>query len=161
MADDTLKSYSMFDCLNVLVGEWEMEVSVGGVSLARAKTDFKWFEGGAFLIQHSVAEPPLPTTPQIWIDNNPNPIVVVIGYDDFSQKFYSVYTDVRGVRRVYQMSLEDKVWKFWGQAGSKFFQRFEGKISDNGNIINANVERSPDDKNWELDFNATYIRTND
>lgn len=153
-----LKSNPVFERLNLLVGEWEMEAFIEGVALARAKSDFKWFEDHAFLIQHSVAEPPLPTTPRIWIENNPNPITVIIGFDDNTQQFYYNYADARGVRRVYRMSLEDDAWKFWGKAGPKFFQRFEGKISANGNTIDGKVEKSPDGENWELDFNVKYIR---
>lgn len=148
----------MIEHLNILVGNWEMEASKDEIPLARAKTNFKWFENGAFLIQHSEAESPLPTTPQIWIDNNPNPLVVVIGLDDDSGLFYYVYADRRNVRRVYQMSLEDGVWKIWGKAAAQFFQRFEGKFSADNNIIIGKWERSTDGKNWELDFDVKYKR---
>lgn len=148
----------MFEHLNMLIGEWETEASFEGVPLARAKATFEWLEGKAFLLQRSVAEPPLPTTPQIWIENNPNPLVVVIGFDDLSQQFYYVYADVRGVRRVYRMSLENKVWKFWGQAGPEFFQRFEGKFSADNNTINAKIERSSNGESWELDFDMKYTK---
>jgi hypothetical protein len=146
----------MIERLNVFLGEWEMEVSVEGVPLVRIKTNFEWFEDRAFLIQHSVNEPPLPTTPQIWIDNNPNPITALIGLDDFSQEFYYVYADARSVRRVYQMSIEDGIWKIWGRAGEKFFQRFESIYNNDKKTIIGKWESSKDGKNWELDFDVKY-----
>jgi hypothetical protein len=158
MADNIFKSNSVLDQLNVLVGDWEMEASKDAVPLARAKTNFSWYENHAFMIYHSEAEPPLNTTPKIWIDNNPNPIVAVIGLDDFSRLFYYVYTDIRGVRRVYQMSLEDGLWKFWGRAAQSFYQRFEAKFNADNNIITGKIESSEDGKFWELDFDVSYTR---
>ena len=152
------KSKPVFEGLEIFIGNWEMEASKDKVPLARAKTSFKWFENKAFLIQHVESEPPLPTTPQIWIDNNPNPITVVIGHDDTSRLYYYVYADARGVRRVYQMSLEDNVWKIWGMAGEKFFQRFEGKFNSDKNIITGRWESSENEKNWESDFDVKYER---
>ncbi len=148
----------MIERLKLLLGEWEMEASVEGVPLARGKTTFEWFEDKAFLIQHSVSEPPLPTTPQIWIDNNPNPITAVIGLDDSSQKFCYIYVDARGVRRVYQMDLEDNIWKIWGRTGAKFYQRFEGIYNNDKETIESKWESSKDGKKWELDFDVKYVR---
>jgi hypothetical protein len=53
--------------LDVLVGAWQMETSVGGASMARGRAVFEWLEGGAFLMQHVEAEPPPPTArPEGW-----------------------------------------------------------------------------------------------
>ena len=158
MLGKIFKSNPSLELLNVFVGDWEMEASKDEIPLARAKTNFKWHENHAFLIHHSEAEPPLPTTPQIWLDNNPNPIVVTIGFDDYSQRFFYNYADARGVRRIYQMSLENGIWKFWGRAAQNFFQRFEAKFNTDNNIIIGKIESSKDDKNWELDFNVRYTK---
>jgi len=66
--------------------------------------------------------------------------------------------DARGVCRVYQMSLEDGVWKIWGQAGPGFYQRFEGSFSDDGTRITARWEGSKDGKSWTPDFSVTYTK---
>ncbi len=158
MAGKIFKSNSILDQLNVFVGNWEMEASKDGIPLARAMTNFKWHENKAFMIHHSEAEPPLPTTPQIWLDNNPNPIVVIIGLDDFTKQFFYNYSDARGVRRAYQMSLENGVWKIWGRAAEKFFQRFEGRFITNNDIIIGKWESSEDGKNWNLDFDVKYTK---
>jgi hypothetical protein len=160
MTNKIFKSNPNLELLNVFIGDWEMEASKDGIPLARAKNSFRWHENHAFMINYSEAEPPLPTTPKIWINNNPNPIVVVIGLDDFSKQFYYNYVDVRGVRRVYKMSLEDGNWKFWGRAAENFFQRFEAKFNADNNIITGKIESSEDGKNWILDFDVKYIKIN-
>jgi hypothetical protein len=152
------KSSAILDELEAFVGEWKMESMADGEPVVTGKTTFAWLAGRSFLIQHSVADPPLPTTPQIWIDNSPFPIVAIIGLDDPSGDMYYVYSDGRGVHRVYQMSLKDGIWKVWGQAGPEFYQRFEGKFSNGGNTLTVRIERSKDKKNWELDFDTVYKR---
>jgi hypothetical protein len=154
----TAKANPLFEQLEAFVGAWEMKAITNGVAVAGSWVKFEWIEGGAFLFQHTKSDPPLPNTPQIWIDNNPNPIKAIIGFDDHTQLFYYVYSDVRGVRRVYKMSFKDKVWKFWGQAAPQFYQRAENKFSDDGDSITGRIERSTDGKNWELDFNTQYTK---
>lgn len=154
------KQNKIFKQLEKFIGTWEMDAISGGVTVAKARVEFEWLEGEQFMIERTTAFPPLPATPQIWIDNNPNPITVIIGLDDNSGHFTFMYSDVRGVRRIYQMTLSDKVWKVWGQAGEGFYQRFEGKFSDDGNKITVRIEQSKDNKNWELDFDTIYKRKN-
>lgn len=144
--------------LNALVGEWQMDVLDAGKTLVRTTTVFEWFERKAFLVQRSVSDPPLADTPEIWIRNDPNPLVAVIGLDDLTEQFYYLYADRRGVRRVYRMSLDGPVWKLKGQAGPEFHQCFEGKFSADSNTILGRTERSSDGKTWELDFACKYTR---
>jgi hypothetical protein len=141
--------------LDVLVGEWEMEVSVEGQPMARGKTAFAWLEGGAFLVQHVDAQPAQPSAPTEWEANAPREITTIIGLDDSTESFCMLYADSRGVYRVYQMSVEDGVWKVWRDAPG-FSQRFTGTFSDDGNTITAQWEYSSDGSNWEHDFDMTY-----
>jgi hypothetical protein len=92
------------------------------------------------------------------VANSPFPITTIIGPDDASQTFCYAYADGRGVHRVYTMSLDDGVWKMWGQSGSEFFQRFTGTFSDDRNTITGRWERSRDGSNWETDFDVTYAK---
>jgi len=133
--------------LNVLVGEWDMQASIGDRSLGSGRTVFSWLEGGAFLAQHSEADQAdFPTA------------TILIGRDDASETYCMLYFDSRRVSRVYQMSLsESGVWKMWREAPG-FFQRFTGKISADGNIITASWERSSNGVFWEQDFDLTYTR---
>ncbi len=43
--------------LDVLVGKWAMQASVGGQSLGSGRAEFEWIEGGAFLVRHEDAQP--------------------------------------------------------------------------------------------------------
>lgn len=65
--------------------------------------------------------------------------------------------DSRGIARIYQMSLQDGVWKQWRNAPG-FWQRFEGTFSADGRSITGRAEKSVDGVRWELDFELTYTR---
>ena len=67
------------------------------------------------------------------------------------------YADARGVFRVYQMSLSERVWKMWRHAPG-FFQRFTGTFSDDGKTITGRWKKSSDGSNWEPDFDLTYTK---
>lgn len=146
------------DELEPLVGKWKMESIAGGKVVASGKTTFAWLAERSYLIQHTAADPPLPTTPQVWIDNSPFPIVAIISKDDPSGKYYYNYADGRGVHRVYGMSFKDGTWKTWGQAGPSFYQRMTSKFSKDGNTISTLIEQSKDNKNWQKDFDQTFTR---
>jgi len=67
----------------------------------------------------------------------------------------ALYHDSRGVRRVYQTSMADGVWRIWRNA-PEFNQRFIGRIADGGETINARWERSGDGSDWVTDFDLVY-----
>jgi hypothetical protein len=144
--------------LDALVGEWEMQASIGGQPTAAARSSFTWLEEGAFLILHAEAGPPLPDAPAEWLANSPFPITTVIGLDDESETFCYAYADARDVHRVYRMSLDGGLWKIWGQSGPEFFQRFTGTFSDDARAITGRWERSRDGTNWESDFDVAYAK---
>ena len=133
--------------LNILVGEWEMEASIGERSLGGGRTVFSWLEGGAFLVQRSeVEQAEFPTA------------TILIGRDDSSEEYVMLYYNSREVSRVYRMSFsEDGVWKMWREAPG-FFQRFSGTISPDGKTITAQWERSSNGIFWEEDFDLIYTR---
>jgi len=68
-----------------------------------------------------------------------------------------LYSDERGVARIYQMSLEGGVWKMWRDSPG-FSQRVTGTISSDGNTITWHGELSYDGSNWEQDLDVTYTR---
>jgi hypothetical protein len=144
--------------LDALVGEWQVEAIVGGRVVARSRSVFEWLPGGMFLIQHGEAEPPLPATPPEWVTNSPFPITTIMGLDDVSGQLYMLYADGRDVHRVYPMTMADGVWKFWGQAGPEFFQRFTGTLNADSTVIDGPIEQSRDGETWETDFVQTYTK---
>jgi hypothetical protein len=134
-----------------------MEAAVGGQPVACGQVSFAWLEGGAFLVQHAVADPPPPGTPAIWVENAPFPVVAIIGLDDGTGQFSMLYADARGVCRVYAMNMTDGIWTIWRDVPG-FCQRFTGTFSDDGATITSRWEKSRDGANWEYDFDTTYRR---
>ncbi len=134
-----------------LVGDWSIELSNASfLPDPKQKINFsvtyEWKADGAVIaVQQGSAEA-----------NPPQVATWIIGRDEDDDNYTVLYADNRGVSRVYQMSFKNNVWKMW-RNNSKFSQRFEGKVSEDKNTINAKWEKSVDGgKTWEHDFNLTY-----
>lgn len=72
--------------------------------------------------------------------------IAIIGAE--SESFTQHYYDSRGIARVYQMSLDDRVWKVWREAPG-FWQRYTGVISDDGSTIKGAWEGPADGREWK------------
>ena len=83
--------------------------------------------------------------------------IAILGSDDSEGQYYMLTFDERGVSRKHEVSLQDNVWKWWRNA-SGFSQRYEGIISEDGNMIIGKGELSKDGVSWEPDLNLTYTR---
>ena len=130
-----------------LVGEWHM---VGThpmfSSAASGHSSFKWLEHGALLVWHFAWEQPGPPS-----------AICVVGHDDLAKNYSMLYSDERGVARIYQMSLEGQVWKMWRESPN-FWQRLTGAFSEDGNTITSHGESSGDGVHWEQDLDVIYTR---
>ena len=139
------------DDLEVLVGDWEMELSNASFlphpsDTVKGLVSFEWVQDGAFLLMRMGDKSPSPPA-AMWL----------IGRDVSTPRYTVLYYDNRGVSRVYEMSFASGVWKIWREAPG-FSQRFEGKFSDDGNTVVASWEKSLDGTRWEHDFNVAYRR---
>jgi len=135
--------------LEVLQGEWEMELSNTSFlpdpsATIKGNVSFDWLEGGAFLIMRMGD---IRSQGAIWLINR----------DESSSDYKVFYYDDRKVSRIYEMSFSDNVWKLWRHSPN-FSQRFEGQISNDGNKILAKWEKSGDGRKWEHDFDVAYTR---
>jgi hypothetical protein len=126
--------------LDVLVGEWDTEISLpdqtirGHVTIERL---------GAFLVQHSTVEHP----------DFPDSISII---DPDAGKMH--YFDTRGVARIFESRMDDGTWTL-SRADPDFHQRFIGEVSEDGNTIDGRWEKSDDEgSTWEHDFDLTYRR---
>jgi hypothetical protein len=132
-----------------LLGEW---TTVGThpafSSPVHGHSSFTWMEENVLLLWHFDWDQPLP----------PN-AVSVIGHDDEvdAGTCTVLYTDERGVSRIYRMSMDSGVWKMWREAPG-FSQRLTGTFSDDGNTITCHGELSTDGSHWEQDLDVTYTR---
>jgi hypothetical protein len=112
---------------------------------AEARASFEWLSGRTFLIERSTVD--LPDAPDG---------IAIIGGGDEPDAFRQYYFDSRGVHRIYEMTLDDGVWKLWRDAPDPFPQRFTGTFSEDGRTITGRWEKAEDGSNWETDFELTY-----
>lgn len=134
--------------LEVLVGEWALEIlhPEDPSRVIPGKAVFEWIEAGAFLLQHSeVPESVFPS------------VTAVFGRDDAAESFRMLYFDSRGVSRIYQATLKERVWTLWRDAPG-FSQRYIGTFSPDGNTITGSWENSGDGSSWAHDFAVSYVR---
>jgi hypothetical protein len=145
--------------LQVLVGEWRVEGSVGGQALPPARSSCAWIEDGAFLVQRSYPDPAVSTEdlPAEFLASSPLPVIALIGLDDTAERFTTLYADARGIHRVYQMTLEGRDWRMWRDAPG-FGQRFIATFDESGDVITGAWELCRDGETWEPDFDMTYTR---
>jgi hypothetical protein len=129
-----------------LVGTWGTEATHPGLpgAVVRGQATFEWLDGHRFVIQRSHYDyPEIPDG------------IAVIGVTDGRLSMH--YFDVRGVYRVYEVSLDEHQWRFWGDTNG-FNQRFTGKLSGDGNTIEGQGELSRDGSPWADDLAITYRR---
>jgi len=133
--------------LEALVGEWALEaIPPGGEPWpGEARATFEWHDSGAHLVQRWTID--LPEAPDG---------VAMIGCDAANGTYYQLYSDDRGVCRVYEMSIGGGEWRLWRE-GEPFAQRFTGKFEDGGDKIAGRWERT-DDGAYVTDFDLVYRR---
>ena len=132
----------------VLIGEWNMVGTHPALPDAvQGHSSFKWQVEGALLLWNFDWEPGggIPTA------------LSVIGHDAEVETCSMLYSDERGVCRIYQMRFSGSVWKMWRDAPG-FLQRMTATISSDGNTITWHGEVSHDGSTWEQDLDVTYTR---
>lgn len=131
----------------VLLGKWSMVGTHPAFPApAHGSSSFEWMLDGAFLVWHFDWEPPGPPS-----------AVGIVGGDDSDESCALLYSDERGVDRIYRMSLDGGVWRMWRESPA-FSQRMVGTFADDGNTITVRGELSRQGADWEQDLNITYTR---
>jgi hypothetical protein len=138
--------------LGVFVGEWNIEITsmsfhTDPSAVARGRSSFDWLEAGAFLIQHA----------EISATDFPRS-TAIIAPDDAAETYSMLYSDSRGVSRIYRMTFSGGIWTLWRDFPG-FSQRFHATFSEDHNVITARWEKSSDGSKWEHDFDITYTRS--
>jgi len=67
------------------------------------------------------------------------------------------YFDSRGVFRLYDVAVDDEVWRLWRDAPG-FSQRFTGTFADGGDTIAGRWLLRRDGIHWDDDLEITYRR---
>ncbi|MBB5787123.1 hypothetical protein [Jiangella mangrovi] len=144
--------------LGVLLGGWELTTSQGDRVMSRARTTFRWLDGGRFLSQRT--DPQTELVPE-WEGLAPAWTDSITGLDDHSDAFTVLYTDSRNVCRVYAMTFDDGQWVMTSRPAADFHQRFIGVVAADATAIDGRWEASPDGRVWATDFDVSYRRLAD
>jgi ketosteroid isomerase-like protein len=139
---------AVLERLNALVGEWTLEAGPPGGPPwpGGGRMSFEWLEGKTFLIQRWHID--LPEAP------DGIAIIGLAGDEGLRQHYF----DARGVQRIYEMTLDDGVWKLWRDDPNPFPQRFTGTFDEAGDTISARWEKKEAGSDWSTDFDMTYRR---
>ena len=132
--------------LEPLIGEWTAEVRHPDIGVVHGEMSVAWLDGGGYLVQRSSME-----------DTRFPRGISLIGPTEAGDRIVQHYFDSRGVARVYELSLENGVWRTW-RDDPEFSQRFTGRFSDDGGAIEVALERTEPDGTWVHDFDLTYRR---
>jgi len=131
-----------------LIGEWTIEMTHPMLedAVVRGRATYEWLEGGRFLIQRAVNEPPdFPDSLCV--------IGVMEGEIDLSMQYF----DSRGVHRLYRIAFDGTELRMWRDAPG-FAQRLTAKLSADGSTLEGVWELNQDDQGFRDDLAITYRR---
>ena len=133
---------------DALVGTWSIEATGadGERWPGEGRMSVEWHESGQHLVQRTTVE--LPEAPDT---------VSVIGCDAANGSYVQVYTDDRGVCRIYQMTFGDGHWTLQRE-GEPFGQRFTATFSEDGRTIAGRWQVAHAGRPYETDFDLVYRR---
>ena len=145
---DQLTAEAALRALDPLVGEWSLTAvgPDGEPWPGEARTTFEWHSSGAHLVQTTTVE--MPEAPDS---------ISIVGCDAANGTYYQLYSDERGVCRVFGMSISETEWRLW-RDGEPFPQRFTGRFEDGGRRIAGRWEKAENGTNYTTDFDLTYVR---
>jgi hypothetical protein len=139
-----------------LIGTWRMDVEFpdgrqGPPRDMGARTVFEYGPGSQFLIQRwQVPHPEAPDG------------IAIITTDSARGAFLQHYFDSRGVVRLYEMAFADRIWTLERAKPDfsplDFFQRWEAKLSAEGQTIRGRWLDRTANEGWSHDFALTYTR---
>lgn len=150
MSDQKHERSAALQRLETFVGNWIVEMEFPGDTPFKAQTQasYEWLDENRFFLVYRAGTP-----------GSEFPVGhCIIGADDTMDNYTLLYSDSRGIARIYQMSLKDGVWKQW-RDDPNFSQRFTGTFSEDGRTIKGSFEIAEDGVNWRHDFDVTYTRT--
>ena len=134
-----------------LVGEWDLTLSnaaflPGEDEQVVGHVEITPIESGMLLAIRQLGEAGVPPLAS-W----------VIGRDGSGAPYTVLYTDNRGVSRVYEMSFVDGKWAIW-RDDPEFSQRFNAVVSADSRTVEGGWEKRHSDGGWEHDFDVRYVR---
>jgi hypothetical protein len=148
--------------LTRLIGSWTTEAThraMPGV-VVHGTADISWLEGKRFLIVRSHTDhPDFPDSISIIgvMDRDRAEDPRNTGLKSAEPSLRMHYFDSRGVFRVLDATIDDKVWTL-SRSAPGFSQRFTGTIASDGRTIDGLWTLCEDDMNWKDDLQMIYRR---
>jgi hypothetical protein len=131
--------------LTPFVGDWTMRAQ-GETWEGTGTATFEWHPDGAHLLQRgTVDHPDAPDT------------FAVIGCDGAKGTYTQLYSDERGVSRVYDMTFDGTTWTL-ERHGEPFAQRYVGRLADDGGSITGEWMLDDDGSGFRHDFDIVLKR---
>lgn len=152
MSEETQERSATLNRLDKLVGKWKIELDFSHFDppfKAETEGSFEWLDADRFFLVYRAGTE----------ENKKAGFPVgycIIGTDDTNDSYTQLYSDSRGIARIYQMSLTDSEWKQWRDAPN-FNQRFTGTFSEDGRTITCTWEID-EGEGWRKDFDGSYTR---
>ena len=131
------------------LGDWETTGTHGLIpdTVLHGWASLQRLEPGGFLrLQSSIRE-----------DVGIPAAVAILGGDGDSGRYVLLHHDERGVTRVYDAALKDRVLRWWRDAPD-FAQRYSLTVSPDGRSMVGKGELCRDGATWEQDLDVTYAR---
>jgi hypothetical protein len=138
------------EALSALVGEWTTEATHPRYpsTVVRGRTAVEWLEGEKFLIARARSDHP----------DFPDSISIIGDTGGLRMHYF----DSRGIARIYELTLDGRVWRFSRSAPDfsplAFKQRLAWTFSEDGRTISGTSEISEHDDAWQDDLQITYRR---
>jgi hypothetical protein len=132
--------------LEVLIGAWSTEAKHRLLDeVVPGRVTFEWLEGGRFVVlrQHN--------DHQLLPDS-----ICVIGRPESGEGLVLEYFDSRGVRRTYDVAVEDGVMRWWRDSPG-FDQRSTAKLAPDEFEFVVELAEKPGE--WVTDMTTVYRRT--
>ena len=144
---------SMLRELDRFVGEWTMQATPPGGPPwpGEGRVRFEWLDGRAFLVERWNLD--LPDPPE----GTPTSGTSIFGCDAAHGTYFQLYSDDRGVCRVYEMGLRAGEWTL-RRDGPPFAQRFTATFAADGKTITGRWEIAEEGQDWRTDFDVTCTR---
>jgi hypothetical protein len=129
------------------IGAWKVEGRfVGGDEIlpVTGTVTFRWLVKDALVVMRTRTKVAPPS-------------VAILGADDDMKSFTMLYSDVRGVVRILEMTLTARRWTLVRREPG-FWQRSIARIAANGRSMKVTWEKSTDGRRWMNDFELTYTK---
>lgn len=145
----SLPANSALQIFGPVIGNWHTTGTHGLIPDVElhGTASFEWHESGGFIrMESGIRE-------QVGIPAG----VAIIASDDQLGSYLMSYFDERGVSRFYQLSMQDRVMRWWRDAPG-FLQRYSLTISEDSRRMVGRGELCRDGSIWEKDLELTYTR---